>query len=80
MEFDIQLAMRIDDPNADIGTERKAKDKRVNIFYYTIDTWTEHRKTYFEGRPDGTWTWSADVTKWGGCNGLLHYDYLVETP
>ena len=29
--------LRVSD--ADIGTERKADDKRVNIFYYPIDTW-----------------------------------------
>lgn len=38
---EMELGMRLDDPNADIGSERKAKDKRVNIFYYTIDTWTD---------------------------------------
>ncbi len=37
----MELGMRLDDPNANIGTERKAQDKRVNIFYYTIDTWTD---------------------------------------
>lgn len=26
---------------SDIGTERKAEDKRVNIFYYPIETWTD---------------------------------------
>lgn len=36
-----ELDMRVKDSNADIGTERKAQDKRVNIFYYTIDTWTD---------------------------------------
>ncbi len=40
-EHDEQFQFRIDDPNANIGTERKAADKRVNIFYYTIDTWTD---------------------------------------
>lgn len=37
----MELDMRLDDPNANIGTARKASDKRVNIFYYTIDTWTD---------------------------------------
>lgn len=37
----LELDMRLEDSNADIGTERKAQDKRVNIFYYTIDTWTD---------------------------------------
>ena len=37
----MELDMRLEDPNANIGTERKAEDKRVNIFYYTIDTWTD---------------------------------------
>lgn len=27
--------------NADIGADRAADDKRVNIFYYPIDTWTD---------------------------------------
>lgn len=43
-------------------------------------TWTEHLKTYFEGRPYGAWSWSYNVRKWGGCNGLLHYEHIVETP
>jgi hypothetical protein len=53
---------------------------RNGVFCFTIDTWTEHRKTLFEGRPDGSWAWSYEVDKWGGCNSLLHYEYLVETP
>lgn len=36
-----ELDLRLTDSNANIGTERKAQDKRVNIFYYTIDTWTD---------------------------------------
>lgn len=38
---DDAFQFRIEDPNANIGAERKADDKRVNIFYYTIDTWTD---------------------------------------
>jgi hypothetical protein len=53
---------------------------RNGSFCATIDTWTEHRKTYFEGRPYGGWSWSYNVQKWGGCSGLLHYEYIVETP
>jgi ring-1,2-phenylacetyl-CoA epoxidase subunit PaaA len=37
---DEALAMRIDDA-ADIGTTRITADKRVNIFYYPIDTWAD---------------------------------------
>jgi ring-1,2-phenylacetyl-CoA epoxidase subunit PaaA len=37
---DEALAMRIDD-SADIGTTRITDDKRVNIFYYPIDTWAD---------------------------------------
>jgi len=37
---DETLAMRIDD-SADIGTARITDDKRVNIFYYPIDTWAD---------------------------------------
>jgi ring-1,2-phenylacetyl-CoA epoxidase subunit PaaA len=40
-ENDEAFLMRIDDSDANIGTERKAADKRVNIFYYPIDTWTD---------------------------------------
>lgn len=29
------------DTNADLGSTRAADDKRVNIFYYPIDTWTD---------------------------------------
>ena len=53
---------------------------RNGAFCATIDTWTEHRKTYLEGRPYGAWSWSYSVHKWGGCSGLLHYEYIVETP
>ena len=38
---DEELAVRIADPSADIGTARIASDKRVNIFYYPIDTWAD---------------------------------------
>jgi ring-1,2-phenylacetyl-CoA epoxidase subunit PaaA len=37
---DEMFTMRIDD-NADIGTARITADKRVNIFYYPIDTWAD---------------------------------------
>ncbi len=36
-----ELGMRLSDSNANIGATRKATDKRVNIFYYPIDTWTD---------------------------------------
>ncbi len=32
---------RIDDSEADLGTERLAQDGRVNIFYYPIDSWAD---------------------------------------
>ncbi|HEY7495547.1 MAG TPA: Phenylacetic acid catabolic protein [Candidatus Tectomicrobia bacterium] len=35
------LELRIDAGHADIGTARLATDKRVNIFYYPIETWTD---------------------------------------
>jgi len=53
---------------------------RNGVFCATIDTWTTHHKTWFEGRPWGGWAWSYKVTKSGGCTGLLHYEYIVETP
>ncbi|MBY0450568.1 MAG: phenylacetate-CoA oxygenase subunit PaaI [Cyanobacteria bacterium] len=34
-------AFRVADGNADIGTQRLTEDKRVNIFYYPIETWTD---------------------------------------
>ena len=33
--------MRLEDGEADIGVARAANDKRVNIFYYPIDTWAD---------------------------------------
>jgi ring-1,2-phenylacetyl-CoA epoxidase subunit PaaA len=36
---DAAFARRLEDPNADIGTARLSTDKRVNIFYYPIETW-----------------------------------------
>jgi ring-1,2-phenylacetyl-CoA epoxidase subunit PaaA len=38
---DQAFARRLDDPEADIGTARIGTDKRVNIFYYPIDTWAD---------------------------------------
>lgn len=35
------FTLRLDDANADIGTGRVAQDKRVNIFYYPIDRWSD---------------------------------------
>ncbi len=53
---------------------------RNGVFCLTIDTWTEHKKTWFEGRPYGGWYWSYSVDKWGGCTGLLHYEHIVGHP
>jgi hypothetical protein len=53
---------------------------RNGSFCGSIDTWSEHNQTYFEGRPQGGWRWSYKVHKWGGCSGLLHYEYIVEKP
>ena len=38
---DQNLAFRLEPGDADIGTERLKTDKRVNIFYYPIETWTD---------------------------------------
>ncbi len=38
---DESFAHRLSDSEADIGTARVAADKRVNIFYYPIDTWAD---------------------------------------
>jgi ring-1,2-phenylacetyl-CoA epoxidase subunit PaaA len=35
------FTLRLDAGGADIGTARVAEDRRVNIFYYPIDTWTD---------------------------------------
>ncbi len=35
------FAARLPDADADIGTARVSTDKRVNIFYYPIDTWAD---------------------------------------
>jgi hypothetical protein len=53
---------------------------RNGVFCLTIDTWTEHLQTYFEGWYDGWWYWSYRVNKWGGCTALLHYEYIAVTP
>jgi len=36
-----EFAYRLTDDAANIGTQRAAQDKRVNIFYYPIDTWID---------------------------------------
>jgi ring-1,2-phenylacetyl-CoA epoxidase subunit PaaA len=38
---DESFTRRLEDADADIGTARIAADKRVNIFYYPIDTWSD---------------------------------------
>lgn len=40
-KMDEALKMRIEDGDQSIGTKRMAEDKRVNIFYYPIETWTD---------------------------------------
>ncbi len=40
-KLDDTLSMRITDENANLGTQRASDDKRVNIFYYPIETWTD---------------------------------------
>ena len=35
------LTMRLSDSDANIGSQRAADDKRVNIFYYPIDSWVD---------------------------------------
>lgn len=35
------LTMRLSDSDANIGSKRAADDKRVNIFYYPIDSWVD---------------------------------------
>jgi ring-1,2-phenylacetyl-CoA epoxidase subunit PaaA len=38
---DEEFARRLDNSEGDIGTARLSSDKRVNIFYYPIDTWSD---------------------------------------
>jgi ring-1,2-phenylacetyl-CoA epoxidase subunit PaaA len=40
-ENDEAFLFRTSDGDGNIGTQRLAKDKRVNIFYYPIDTWMD---------------------------------------
>ncbi len=35
------FTMRLSDSDADLGSQRAADDKRVNIFYYPIDSWVD---------------------------------------
>lgn len=35
------FALRLETDNTNIGAQRVAQDKRVNIFYYPIETWTD---------------------------------------
>ncbi len=35
------FTLRISDSNGDLGSKRAADDKRVNIFYYPIDSWVD---------------------------------------
>ncbi len=35
------FTMRLEDSDANIGSQRAADDKRVNIFYYPIDSWVD---------------------------------------
>jgi len=35
------FSFRLDNPEADIGAQRAAKDSRVNIFYYPINSWAD---------------------------------------
>lgn len=53
---------------------------RNGRFCASVDTYTEHWATIFEGYRFGGWRWSYEVDKWGGCNWLLHYEYSVTTP
>lgn len=53
---------------------------RNGVFCATIDAHTYHDQTYFRGHFDGEWYWSYEVDKSGGCTGLLHYEYIADTP
>jgi hypothetical protein len=53
---------------------------RNGRFCATIDTYTRHNKTYFEGRKYGGWYWAYDMDKWGGCSSWLHYEHNAITP
>ncbi|OPC84653.1 hypothetical protein B4N89_30375 [Embleya scabrispora] len=53
---------------------------RNDVFCLTITTFTNHPLTRVEGRSDGSWRWSHNVDKSGGCNELLHYSRTLTTP
>lgn len=38
---ELDLTYRVEEDNVNLGTQRVAQDKRVNIFYYPIETWTD---------------------------------------
>jgi ring-1,2-phenylacetyl-CoA epoxidase subunit PaaA len=40
-QHDRELAWRLANPEADIGTKRVGQDLRVNIFYYPLETWAD---------------------------------------
>jgi len=40
-KMDETLSVRLEDGDANIGTDRITEDKRVNIFYYPIETWVD---------------------------------------
>ncbi|MGH8776155.1 MAG: hypothetical protein ACRDWI_13650 [Jiangellaceae bacterium] len=59
--------------------------KYYNYIFCTIIsqpsvTYTDHKKTWFEGRPGGRYYWSYSVGKSGGCTNLLHYERIVTSP
>ncbi len=49
-------------------------------FCWPWTTYTNHAKTWFEGRPYGGWYWSYSVSKSGGCTSLLHFERIITTP
>jgi len=39
-------------------------------------TYATHSQTRVEGRTNGGWAWSYSMVKAGGCNFMLHYDFI----
>lgn len=59
-------AMRLQLEGAELGTQRASDDKRVNMFYYTIDTWADFIMFNFcMDRAAGHQLWDVEHSSYG---------------
>lgn len=59
-------AMRVATDGSELGTQRVSDDKRVNMFYYTIDTWTDFIMFNFcMDRAAGHQLWDVEHSSYG---------------